>query len=360
MLNKDRQIDNSPYFCAKKIKMKKVLPILILLSTYISSLSQKTTLTGSNVNITIIALDYNSSKSGFKTFIAENGITIHSQDESKTSINATFDLSAEQYGKLRNVLNNWGFISNDDITTTGYPLELEEIDLEIEFITQKKTSFEQILQQHEMKSAQYESLWREKQGLEDRIFNLKKRKSALEKNSLPFRVSLTIMEEITSPQESKVTFVNMPGVEYSYLKIENPNDTVSSAYYQGYFLKYLFTKGKSYASVGVYQSTQKPAGDSTVFSELFVMNFGQDFYSRHFGRGSNKFGNLYSGYTVGYIAASNEAKAQDIFYLAPSVGLELFKNKYILWDTKVNYLIPFSYQRNLRGFGLNTSINFVF
>jgi hypothetical protein len=90
------------------------------------------------------------------------------------------------------------------------------------------------------------------------------------------------------------------------------------------------------------------------------MNFGQDFYSRHFGRGGNKFGNLYSGYTVGYMAASNEVKAQDIFYLAPSVGLELFKNKYILWDTKVNYLIPFSYQRNLRGFGLNTSINFVF
>jgi len=254
----------------------------------------------------------------------------------------------------------WGYISNDDINTTGYQSELDEIELEIEFLTQKKNSFEQILQQHEMKSAQYESLWREKQGLEDRIFNLKKRKTVLEKNALPYRITITIMEEMTSPVESRVTFVNMPGVEYSYLKIENPNDTVSSAYYQGYFLKYLFTKGKSYASVGVYQSTQKPVGDSTIFSELFVMNFGQDFYSRHFGRGSNKFGNLYSGYTVGYIAASNEVRSQDIFYVSPSVGLELFKNKYILWDTKVNYLIPFSYQRNLRGFGLNTSINFVF
>jgi hypothetical protein len=340
--------------------MKKLFALLFLFTYSFIVLSQKTTLTGSSVNVTLIAIDYNSSKSAFKNFIAENGVVINAQDESKTSINATFDLTTEVYNKLRLQLNNWGYISNDDINTTGYPLELEEIDLEIEFLTQKKSSFEQILQQHEMKSAQYESLWREKQGLEDRIFNLKKRKSALEKNALPYRVSLTIMEEMTSPQESKVTFVNMPGAEYSYLKIENPNDTVSSAYYQGYFLKYLFTKGKSYASVGVYQSTQKPAGDSTIFSELFVMNFGQDFYSRHFGRGGNKFGNLYSGYTLGYIAASNEVRSQDIFYLSPSIGLELFKNKYILWDTKVNYLIPFNYQRKLRGFGLNTSINFVF
>jgi hypothetical protein len=340
--------------------MKKLFALLFLFTSSFIVLSQKTTLTGSSVNVTIIAIDYNSSKSAFKNFIAENGVVINAQDESKTSINATFDLTTEVYNKLRLQLNNWGYISNDDINTTGYPLELEEIDLEIEFLSQKKSSFEQILQQHEMKSAQYESLWREKQGLEDRIFNLKKRKSTLEKNALPYRVSLTIMEEMTSPQESKVTFVNMPGAEYSYLKIENPNDTVSSAYYQGYFLKYLFTKGKSYASVGVYQSTQKPAGDSTIFSELFVMNFGQDFYSRHFGRGGNKFGNLYSGYTLGYIAASNEVRSQDIFYLSPSVGLELFKNKYILWDTKVNYLIPFNYQRNLRGFGFNTSINFVF
>ena len=340
--------------------MKKTLLYILMLTQSFIALSQKTTLTGSNVNITIIALDYAASKKSFREFIVQNSITINSQDESKTSLSATFDLNLEVYAKLRLQMNDWGYISNDDINTTGYQLELDEIDLEIEFMTQKKNSFEQILQQHEMKSAQYESLWREKQGLEDRIFNLKKRRTVLEKNALPYRVSITLMEEITSPQESRVTFVNMPGVEYSYLKIENPNDTVSSAYYQGYFLKYLFTKGKSYASVGVYQSTQKPAGDSTIFSELFVMNFGQDFYSRHFGRGSNKFGNLYSGYTIGYIAASNEVKSQDVFYLSPSVGLELFKNKYLLWDTKVNYLIPFSYQRNLRGFGLNTSINFVF
>ncbi len=340
--------------------MKKAILFSIFIIQSVFMMSQKTTLTGSNVNITVITLDYTTSKTSFRKFIAENNININSQDESKTSITATFDANKEVYVQMRTLINTWGYISNDDINTTGYQLELDEIDLEIEFMTQKKNSFEQILQQHEMKSAQYESLWREKQGLEDRIFNLKKRKTVLEKNALPYRITITIMEEMTSPVESKVTFVNMPGVEYSYLKIENPNDTVSSAYYQGYFLKYLFTKGKSYASVGVYQSTQKPAGDSTILSELFVMNFGQDFYSRHFGRGSNKFGNLYSGYTVGYIAASNEVRSQDIFYVSPSVGLELFKNKYILWDTKVNYLIPFSYQRNLRGFGLNTSINFVF
>jgi hypothetical protein len=125
-------------------------------------------------------------------------------------------------------------------------------------------------------------------------------------------------------------------------------------------LKYLFTKGKSYASVGAYKSLKSPSDTSRFYSELFVINFGQDFYSRHLGRGNKKMGNLYSGYTLGYMIATNDSRKSDILYLSPSVGLELFKNKYLLWDVKANYMIPFTYNRNLRGIAFNTSLNFVF
>lgn len=322
--------------------------------------AQKEISTTTQINVDITAIDLASAKSTLKTFISENNAEIKTQNETKNSINLTLNLNDQQYQKLRIALPTWGYVSSDIINTIDHQEELEEVSLEIEFLKKKKTNYEEVMSQHEMKSAQFESLWREKQNIEDRIFNLEKRKSALQLNQLPYTVDITIEEEMTMPENSKVTFVNMPGVEYSYLKIENPIDTITASAYQGYFIKYLFTRGKSYAGVGAYKSIEKLPGDSTFFSELFVMNFGQDFYSRHLGRGENKFGNLYSGYTLGYIAASNEVKKEDIFYLSPSIGIELFKNKYFLWDTKVNYFIPFSYNRNMRGIGFNTSLNFVF
>jgi hypothetical protein len=322
--------------------------------------AQKEISTTTQINVDITAIDLASAKSSLKTFISENNAEIKTQNETKNSINLTLNLNEQQYQKLRVSLPTWGYISSDIINTIDHQEELEEVSLEIEFLKKKKTNYEEVMSQHEMKSAQFESLWREKQNIEDRIFNLEKRRSALQLNQLPYTVDITIEEEMTMPENSKVTFVNMPGVEYSYLKIENPVDTITASAYQGYFIKYLFTRGKSYAGVGAYKSIEKLPGDSTYFSELFVMNFGQDFYSRHLGRGENKFGNLYSGYTLGYMAASNEVKKEDIFYLSPSIGVELFKNKYFLWDTKVNYFIPFSYNRNMRGIGFNTSLNFVF
>jgi hypothetical protein len=322
--------------------------------------AQKEISTTTQINVDITAIDLASAKSSLKTFITENNAEIKTQNETKNSINLTLNLNEQQYQKLRVSLPTWGYISSDIINTIDHQEELEEVSLEIEFLKKKKTNYEEVMSQHEMKSAQFESLWREKQNIEDRIFNLEKRRSALQLNQLPYTVDITIEEEMTMPENSKVTFVNMPGLEYSYLKIENPVDTITASAYQGYFIKYLFTRGKSYAGVGAYKSIEKLPGDSTFFSELFVMNFGQDFYSRHLGRGENKFGNLYSGYTLGYMAASNEVKKEDIFYLSPSIGVELFKNKYFLWDTKVNYFIPFSYNRNMRGIGFNTSINFVF
>jgi hypothetical protein len=152
----------------------------------------------------------------------------------------------------------------------------------------------------------------------------------------------------------------MPGVEYSYFQIEEPQDTLSSPYYQGVFLKYVFTKGKSFATLGAYKTTDKLDTDTMHYSEMFIFGFGQDFYSRHLGRGSKKFFNLYSGYTIGGMLASNDKRKETFGYIAPAVGLEIFKNKYVLIDTKVNYMVPFKNTRNMRGLAFNVSFNFVF
>lgn len=359
MLDKTNYSRDAMCTFAKKI-MKKYFTLFLFLLMGSLAWTQTKNVVTTKINIDVTAIDFANSKQNLKNFVLEKNILIQSQNETKSSVNMDLEMSTEQYQQFVSLLPSLGFIGSNVINTIDHKDEIDALDLEIKFLTQKKKNFEDVMIQHEMKSAQFESLWREKQNIEERIFNLEKQKNNLTTTHLPYSVNITVQEEMTMPDNSRVAFVNMPGVEYSYLKIENPVDTIAASAYQGYFIKYMFTRGKSYAGVGAYKAVQANANDSTYFSELFVMNFGQDFYSRHLGRGQNKFGNLYSGYTVGYIAASNDIRKSDIFYLAPSIGLELFKNKYLLWDTKVNYFIPFSYNRNMRGIGFNTSLNFVF
>ena len=52
----------------------------------------------------------------------------------------------------------------------------------------------------------------------------------------------------------------MPGTVFGYLRLDNPRVGLTSAAYQGYALKYLVTRGKSYFNPGVYRPVN---GNST-------------------------------------------------------------------------------------------------
>ena len=178
-------------------------------------------------------------------------------------------------------------------------------------------------------------------------------------------VTLRIYDEITFPTANRaVNFVNMPGVEIGLLRLENPQAGVSARFYRGYSVKYLFTRGKSYFNLGIYKPTTKaePA-DSTFITELFLINFGQDFYPRHFGRGQRKFLNLYTTYQIGGVIINRQGKEDAKFIPNGNlgIGLELLKTKNILIDTKASYFLPLnSLNRDLRGLLLQGSLNFVF
>ena len=177
-------------------------------------------------------------------------------------------------------------------------------------------------------------------------------------------VVLRIFDEITFPTANrKINFVNMPGVEAAVLRIENPRAGLASQYYRGYALKYLFTRGKSYFNLGFYQPSTPNTVDSTFINELFVINFGQDFYPRNFGRGHRKFLNLYTTYQIGgFILNRNGDKGNDFIPNANvGLGIELIKTKHILLDTKGSYFLPLHYlNRNLRGVLGQASFSFVF
>jgi hypothetical protein len=197
--------------------------------------------------------------------------------------------------------------------------------------------------------------------------------NSLKKGQNMAKLSLTLYDEITMPdgRRQKISWVNMPGVSYSYLTVENPKYGTSHGAYAGMNLKYMFTRGKSYVELGVlkpinpYSSAEinQDPKLSSVKNEFFNVQFGQDFYTKHFGRGRRKFLNLYSGYTVGLSIPNqyDDAKLKSMPISSLSIGVELFKSKHVLLDTRAAYYLPLSIEnRNTRGILYNTSLNFVF
>jgi hypothetical protein len=308
----------------------------------------------------VTCINFTSSRTVVSDFLFSNMIKIQSQQEDRSSMVVQFSLSEEQYRLFNDMIPTLGFVSSNNVNTTNNAQRVSELQLEIKYQNDKKESYEKILGQTEANSEQYYSYWNDLQQIKSEIFNLEKELLPYGRNTNMYKVLLNVREEITTPDHSRVAFVNMPGFEYSFLSVDVPKSGVSSASYQGYFLKYLFTKGKSFANIGVMKSDGNHSNDSTMFKDLFVFGFGQDFYSRHFGRGERRFLNLYSGYTVGGIIANSDTKKNTIFYVAPSVGIELIKTKYILLDTKVSYFVPTAFNHNLRGLSYSCAFNFVF
>lgn len=310
------------------------------------------------VTIQIRTMSFDASNYTVQDFIRKQKITVENQSQSDKSTNITFLLTANQYAIFDTLLPKIGNVISKNISTSNYYDSKQEIELELTYLQNQKTSYEVLLASLPEKNEQYITIWNELRKIDDQIFQKEKR--MLEYN-YDYKIELNIYDDLAGPSSSKVSFVNMPGFEYSFLQIENPLPGLSYDMYQGYFLKYLFTRGKSYANIGAYKTLETDKNDSTAYSELFVLSFGQDFYSRYLGRGNKKTMNLYSSYAVGGILATSDEIRKNYWFISPSIGVELFKTKYILIDTKVSYFLPLSLDnRNLRGLSYNASFNFVF
>ena len=125
----------------------------------------------------------------------------------------------------------------------------------------------------------------------------------------------------------------------------------------------MFTRGKSYFNLGVYRAIDNNTADTSLINELFMMNFGQDFYPRNFGRGKRRFLNLYTGYQIGGFISNQNNNKNSVFIPNAnlSFGVELIKTKHILVDNKVSYFLPLNeLNRNMRGILYQASFNFVF
>jgi len=211
----------------------------------------------------------------------------------------------------------------------------------------------------------YDSFYQKKTSLESEIFRLDKQLNNLKKQVKDYSIKLEIAQKKMYNYEDQSSgffqFVNMPGVEGMYLKVENPEKGLSAKTYYGPMVKYLFTKGKSYAFFGALKANS--TSDSTEVNDIFYYGIGHDFYPRYLGDGRGTYFNLYSGLAYGGMLTYSENKSKyHLFFVTPHIGLELFKSTNILFDIKAGYLIPLEekYHYNFRGLTLNSSLNFVF
>jgi hypothetical protein len=311
---------------------------------------------------TIYSVEYKEGKNKIDAFLQKNNYTITNQNETKNSHHYEFKVNEDKIASIDSFCNTLGYVSNKNLNSYNNQTKLSETLLELERLENKKAEYEKMLIRIDsVKSDKYYQHWEKIRDIDAEIYAAKKKIGQFETIKNLYSVSIDMNDEQSSPSSSKINFVHMPGAEYVYMFVENPKANLSYATYQGIYLKYLFTRGKSYCSLGALKADKPSKTDSLAYDEIFTFAFGQDFYSRHLGRGNNKFFNLYIGYQAGYSLAYNSKITKGIPFASPSTGIELFKNKYLLIDTNVNYYLPMTEEnRNLRGWRVGGSVNFTF
>lgn len=313
-----------------------------------------------DVNIVIYSPNFAKSKDKAQAFIKEKAKEIINLTEREDRLTAVFYIEQADYETLGNMLPELGYLQEKVIKTDNYENKISELEAEIEYLKNQKKAYEDEVNSMDEKDNRYYDYWNEIRNFEKRIFQLEKDLSGYRQDRL-FRIDINLYDDQVDLTDRSVNWVNMPGVSFDVLFIETPAAGITTDQYMGYSLKYMITRGKTHFTLGALKDySDKNKADSTLFKEFFHFGFGQDFYTKHFGRGKRTWFNLYTGYNAGGLFATADSRKTMLPYIKAFFGLELFKNRYFLIDNKIGYYVPFKYNRNMRGLEYSFSFNFVF
>jgi len=306
------------------------------------------------------SINYDKALPEIERFIEGNSLLVKRKTQDFETVRYDLVMTAAQYNEIKHRLEEWKFAVIDSKEQTidlsrkieNHVASMDRLKADISLLQKKKEYIKGDTLLYELDGQIYDK--NEKLRQESREY-------AEDCASIgTVNLDLYLMRDETSPSQTKVRFVNMPGFEYSFLMVGNPKPGFSAKYYDGYNLKYIFTKGKTFVDLGVFKARNVAEADSTTLTDAFNISFGQDFYSRHFGRGARKFLNMYSGYNLGFMMYSGEKRSTKTVYLSPTVGVELFKNRYVLWDLRGAYYVPIMHNYDLRGWQFSMSFNVAF
>ncbi len=339
------------------------LPLILLLTLYgFVTVAQERP---SNKTIQVYVTKLQNSTEVLADFVAAKKGVVYQTDLSTNRYYTEFLISIADLRSLDSLTSKMGYVTQNVFNTENYQEKINNLEKRIDGLKYENSIYARQLADSMVAGVRIEDLKRKISSNLQTIASLEVNINQLQQNAgdQMCKVSITINDEMSTPNNSRVSFVNMPGIEYGFLNIENPTAGVSAKAYQGATIKYMFTRGKSYFSLGVYRAIDNNTADTSLINELFMINFGQDFYPRNFGRGKRRFLNLYTGYQIGgFISNQNNNKNSEFIPNANlSFGVELIKTKHILVDNKVSYFLPLNeLNRNMRGILYQASFNFVF
>ncbi len=324
----------------------------------------------STKTITIYTSEFQKGKAALNQFLTKLNAEVLNQELSTNSVELRFTALQSQIFSIDSMLGTLGYITSSRQNNNNLKNTIKSLQNQIED--------QQILIDRIKLKALKDSTFNQKNNSEtqihyhqDKIKEANRTLNSIQENENRIYINLDLRDEQSVPTgDSKIAWAKMPGLAYNYLSIENPKIGISDKAYSGINLKYIFTKGKSFFQIGVLKSQNLSQSDSTsltlapqTFNEFFTVEFGQDFYTKHFGRGNRKFFNLYSGYTIGGMIPNkrNDESMGFVPLLNLSMGVELIKTKHILLDTRASYFLPLDgINRNTRGILMGASFNFVF
>ena len=320
---------------------------------------------GTQKKVTLAVTRFAEARVAITGFLGRRAVRVRKQEETPDRLTADFVLLVRDLPRLDSLTASLGYVLENNLTARDLDAQLQDLRADEQRLTTQLADAREQLRTP--KSAELRaSLEKQADDYRARLAQTTERMATVVARTGQATVSLSVFDEVTTPTgKNAVSFVNMPGVEYGYLRLDNPKPGLTSRAYQGYAVKYLFTRGKSYFNLGVYKPLEKNSTDADFVNELFVINFGQDFYPRNFGRGRRRYLNLYTSYQVGGFILSRNSDQRGEFIpnlnLNLGLGLELLKTRHVLLDTKASYFVPLNDRsRDLRGLLGQASFNFVF
>jgi len=291
-------------------------------------------------------------------FFEKNNVVPDLLNEFNNQIQSHFVLTQNTYYTFVEQIENWGVMTSRKVSSVNYTEKLNAVNQEIARIEKQIEEYDSFLKEIDVKSGNHVKYW---ERLELARAALQKQQM-LQKEYLAsnqqFKVKLRVGEANHVTNRPDFSFVNMPGIQYSYLITANSEGGIYPQSMNGYSVKYILNRRKTYIELGLFKSNQ--TSENMAYNELYKFGIGQDFYSVHLGRGTRQFMNLYSGFKIGTFVLTGNENRLISWHGTPSIGVEIYKNKNILIDAKAGYFLPFKENRNMRGFLMETSFNVLF
>lgn len=291
-------------------------------------------------------------------------------DSSERTLEARFLVPDGKIEPLRAELSAVGTVYLDNLRMQGDSSkarrQIVQLGRELDFKRAQQILHARELDKHPREKEQdlWLNLWNATRRLEVDTFQITKELVETEGDMRRNLVILKVSEPRASDiEEGWFKFVNMPGAEYLWFSPGKGGAQVAESY-RGPAFRYLFTRGKSYLTVGVLEADPPvAASDPGRISEILLVSWGTDFYPRHFGQGRRRWFNLYSGAQFGAMLLSSDAEgSRNVWMAAPHAGVEIWKGARGLVDLKAAYYLPISEKWNvpLRGWCASTAANVSF